>query len=148
MPCAGVDESPGPGIEPHKEHRDKTVRVCLVDQNKVCTAEDLFDFQTSRRKRVHVRVRRSHQDGRADSVSGNVGDDNAEMVIGHGEEVVVVSGGKLGRIHGPGNVEPRQFRWAAGRRCCWIFCAAMSCERFSCKAASTRLRSVKSRIAA
>ena len=40
---------------------------------------------------------------------GNVGDDKSQVGIRHREEIEVVTGGKLGRIHGPGNVEPRQF---------------------------------------
>ena len=116
MPCTGINESPGPRIEAYEKHRDKTVRVGLVDKDQVGTAEDFFDFRASRRERVQMRVSRSHQDGRADPVSGDVGNDYAEAVIGHGEEVEVVSGGKLGRIHGPGNVEPRQRRRMVGQK--------------------------------
>ncbi len=82
--------------------------VGLVDEEAVEATEDLLDVVVDLHQRPQVGVGQGHDDGGTKAMSGDVADHKAHRTIGHGNIIEIISGGKLGRVCGPGDVETGQ----------------------------------------
>src|SRR5262249_50661897 len=111
----GVDQAAGLRVESAEEQGDEPFVAHVLGEDAVGAGQDFADVLAPASKDAQIGTRFGHEQGRTDSMAGDVGDDDAEAIMKHGEVIEVVAAGGFGGKGSSGDVEARASGGALGK---------------------------------